>query len=86
MHLHVQSCKLVHVCGITCHVCISSKSSYTFLYFTVQYYLEYSSTVALFQAQDVQKKHKSSGDAAGTAKKLQAITVKTKVKIIEGVE
>ena len=31
-------------------------------------------------------KHKISGDAAGTAKKLQAITVETKVKIIEGVE
>ena len=31
-------------------------------------------------------KHKSSGDAAGTAKKLQAVTVETKAKIIEGVE
>jgi len=31
-------------------------------------------------------KHKSSGDVAGTAKKHQAITMKTKVKIIERVE
>ena len=31
-------------------------------------------------------KHKSSGDVAGTAKKCQAITMETKVKIIERVE
>ena len=31
-------------------------------------------------------KHKSSGDVAGTAEKHQAITMKTKVKIIERVE
>ena len=53
--------------------------------FTVQYSIEYSSTVYLFQAQDVQK-HKSSGDVTGTAKKLQAIMMESKVKIIERVE
>ena len=31
-------------------------------------------------------KHKTSGDVAGTAKKNQAITMETKVKIIERVE
>ena len=33
-----------------------------------------------------EKKSKSSGDVAGTAKKHQEITMKTKVKIIERVE
>ena len=55
MHSHVQSCKLVHVSGIHCHMHASSTSGCAFVYFTVQYCIEYSSTVSLFQAQDVQK-------------------------------
>ena len=58
-----QSCKLVHVSGAHGHmlVCITC-SGCGFVYFTVQYYKEYSSTVSLFQAQDVRNKHKSSSD------------------------
>ena len=42
--------KLVHTSGVHCHVRASSTSGCTFVYFTVQYYIEYSSTVFLFQA------------------------------------
>ena len=55
MHLHVQSHKLVHVSGKHGHTCASSTSGCAFVYFTVQYCIEYSSTVSLFQAQDVRK-------------------------------
>ena len=44
-------------------MCASSTSGCAFEYFTVQYYIEYSSTVSLFQTQDViydeEKKKKS---------------------------
>ena len=46
---------LVHVSGVPCHVHASSTSGCAFVYFTVQYCIEYSSTVSLFQAQDVWK-------------------------------
>ena len=46
---------LVHISGVHCHVHASSTSGCAFLYFTVQYCIEYSSTVSLFQAQDFQK-------------------------------
>ena len=49
---HVRSCELVHA---HCHVCASSRGGCAFVYFTVQFCMEYSSTVSLFQAQDVQK-------------------------------
>ena len=78
MGLHVQSCKLVHVSGIHCHVRASSTSGYAFVYFTVQYRIEYSSTASLFQAQMSGSKCKSSGDVAGTAKKHQGIKMKKK--------
>ena len=55
VHSHVQSRKLVHMSGGLCHMCASSTSSCAFVYFTVQYCIEYSSTVSLFQAQDVWK-------------------------------
>ena len=55
MHLHVLSCKLVHASGIHCHMLASSTCGCAFVYFTVYYCIEYSSTVSLFQAQDVQK-------------------------------
>ena len=45
--------------SVLCLVHASSTSSYAFVYFTVQHCMECRSTVALFQAQDVQK-HKSS--------------------------
>ena len=73
MRSHIQSRKLVHVSGIHCHVWASSTSGCAFVYFTVQYCIEYSSTVSLFQAQDVGIKRKSSGDVAGTAKKRQLL-------------
>ena len=52
---HVQSQKLIHVSGAHCHMCASSASGRAFAYFTVQYSIDYSSAVSLFQAQDVQK-------------------------------
>ena len=53
VRLHVQSHKLVHVSGIQSHMRASSTSGCAFVYFTVQYCIEYSSTVSLLQAQDV---------------------------------
>ena len=44
-----------HVSGVHCHVHAFSTSGCAFVYFTVQYCIEYSSTISLFQAQDVQK-------------------------------
>ena len=69
VHLHVQSCRLVHMSGIHFHEYASFASGSAFVYFTVEYYVEYRSTVCLFQAQDVQK-CKSSSDVAGTAGQL----------------
>ena len=45
--------KLVHVSGIHCPLYASSISAYAFVYFTVQYYIDYCSILSLFQAQDV---------------------------------
>ena len=44
--MHVQSDKLVHVSGIHCHVCTSSTSGCAFVYFTIQYCIEWASQVA----------------------------------------
>ena len=55
---------LVHVSGIPCHICAPCTSGGTFLYFTVQYYVEYSST-AYFKPMMSTSKLKSSGDTAG---------------------
>ena len=52
---YVQSCELVHVSGVHHHMHASSTSGCGFVYFTVQYCIEYSSTESLFQAQDVRK-------------------------------
>ena len=49
---HVRSCELVHA---HCHARASSRDGCAFVYFTVQYCIEYSRTVSSFQAQDVQK-------------------------------
>ena len=53
MHLHVQSRKLVHECYGHCHVYASSTSGCAFVYFTERYYIEYSSTVSVFQTRSV---------------------------------
>ena len=58
--------KFVHVSCVHCHVYESSTSGCAFVYFTVQDCIEYSSTVSLFQVQDVRSMHKSSSDVAGT--------------------
>ena len=39
--------------GVHCHICGSSPSGYAFVYH--KHCIEYSNTVALLQAQDVQK-------------------------------
>ena len=52
-HSHVKSRKCVHVSGIHCHMRASSASGCAFVNLTVQRYTDYSSTVSLFQAQDV---------------------------------
>ena len=59
------------------------------VYVTARHCTEGSSAVSLFQAQDIRKqvsKYKSSSDGASTAKKRQAVTRETKVKITEGSE
>ena len=57
MYSHVQSHKLVHMSGACGHVRTSSTSGCDFcvIYCTVLHYIEYSSTVSSFQAQDVWK-------------------------------
>ena len=52
---HIQSRERIHVSGMHCHLHASSTSSSAFVNFTVQYCIEDSSAVYLFQAQDVQK-------------------------------
>ena len=80
---HVQSCELVHLSGRHCHMRESSTSGLAFVCLTAQYYIEHSSTVSLFQAQDVRKQESKTSDVAGTAKKRQEGTIETKVKIFE---
>ena len=75
MHLHVQS----HV-WLYGHLNTFSISGCAFVYFTVQYCIEYSSSVSLFHPRLSGSKHKSSDDLAGTVKKCQVITIETKVK------
>ena len=53
MGLHVQSHKLVYKSGVHFHMCVSSTSGCALVCLTVQCYIEYSSTVSVFQAQDV---------------------------------
>ena len=53
MDLRVQSHKLVHVCGVHFHMCVSSTSGCSIVCLTVQYCIEYSCTVSICQAQDV---------------------------------
>ena len=72
---HVQSCKLVHESGIHCHMTASSTHD-VLLCSKVQWY-------SIF----ISSPHKSSGDVVGdVAKKLQAIMMESKGKIIERVE
>ena len=80
MPSHVQSHKLVHMSVIHCHVRASSTSGCAFVYFTVQYYIEYSSTVSLFQAQDVRKqasKQQYIADCAGWVPRLTLLDLRT---------
>ena len=69
--------------GIHWHRCASPTSGFAFVYFTAQYYIEHSSTVSLFQAQDVRKQASKTSDVAGTAKERQEVTRETKVKVFE---
>ena len=55
IHLHVQSCKLVHVSGVHCHAWASPTGGCAFVYFTVLYCIEHCSAGSLFQAQEVRK-------------------------------
>ena len=78
MRSHVQSCKLVHMSGVLCHVCASSTGGCAFVYFTVQYCVEHRSTVSLFQTQDSGSKCKTSGDVAGTTVLFKVLYCKIK--------
>ena len=51
----VHSQKLVHLSGVLYPVSTPSTSGCTFMYFTVLYCVEYSSSLSLLQAQNVQK-------------------------------
>ena len=53
--LHVQSHKSVRVSGVRCPVRAFSTCGCAFVYFTEHHCVGYSTTVSLFQAQDVQK-------------------------------
>ena len=64
MCLHVQSHKLVHVSGEHCHTCTSFTRGCGFVYFIVQYHIEYSIFVSKPRMSG--SKCKSSGDVAGT--------------------
>ena len=66
--------------GVHCHMHAFSTSSCAFVYFTVQYYIEYSSTVSYFKPRMSGSKCKSSSKVAGTAKKHQAITMELAVQ------
>ena len=50
---------------------------------TLQYCIEYSSTISLFKPRVSGSKRKSSSDVAGTAKELQVMKMETKVNIIK---
>ena len=63
---HVQSVRLVHISGIRCHTCASSTRSCAFVFFNVQYRIEYSRTLLYFKPRMSGSKHKSSSDVAGT--------------------
>ena len=64
-------------------MCVSSTSGCAFVYLTVQYCIEYSSTISLFKPRVSGSKYKSSSDEAGTAKEHQVMKMETKVNIIE---
>lgn len=86
--VNVQSHALLHelvpMSGIHCHLHASSTSGCVFMSFTVQYCIESSSIVSLFQVREVLKHHKCIGDVADTTKKCQAM--ETKVKNFERME
>ena len=72
------------VSGVHCHVQASSLSGCAFVYFTAQYRVYRTGVQYLyFKARMSKSKWKISSDVAGAAKKGQAITMETKVKIIE---
>ena len=64
--------KLAHRSGVHCHICASCTNGCAFVYFTVQstivWYLHFKPRMS-------GRKHKSSGDVAGTAKKCRCCTV-----------
>ena len=64
--------------GVHCYVCAASKSGCTFVYFIVQYCIEYRNRVSLFQSQDVQGKCKSS-EVAGTTVLFKVLYYKIKM-------
>ena len=74
MRSHVRSHKLVHVSGVHCHVCAASTSGCAFVYFPVQYCIEYTVVQYLyFKPRMSGSRCKSSNDVAGTAKKCQEL-------------
>jgi len=78
VHSHVQSCKLVHMSGVRCHVHASSTNGCV-LHCTVQY------TVCLyFKPRMSGSKQKRSSVIAGTAKKPQKLAVQRKDKETRG--
>ena len=79
---HVHSCKSVHVSSADCRMrplqvaVFLCTLLYSSVWSTVEQYLYFKSRMS-------KSKHKSSGNAAGAAKKHQVIMMETKVKIIE---
>ena len=81
---HVQSHKSVHTSGIHCmHI---HPLQMVVLLCTLQYYIEYIAEYLYFKPRMSRNRYKISSDITGTAEKCQAITMETKVKIIERVK
>ena len=73
------------MCLVSLVTCVHSLQVVALL-FTLEYCIEYSSTISLFKPRVSGSKHKSSSDVASTAKKHQVIKMETKVNVIERVK
>ena len=79
MYSPVQSCKLVHVSGVHCHVCESSTGGCAFVY-TLLYSTVYSTVVQYlyFKPRMSGSKRKSNSDVAGTTVLFKVLYCKIK--------
>ena len=75
MRSRVQSCKLVHISGVCCHMRASSTSGCAFVYFAVVLFrVQY----LYFEPRMSRSERKSSGDVAGTTVLFKVLYCKIK--------